>query len=107
MGMETFLFDLDHRLAFSRKQDVKGVAQAKHVLEGLTKQANRKLEARIPTAPVATKKASSSIVKKWWFWTAIGAVVVGGTTAAILLTRHNETTGGMKKDGTGAIIVEF
>ena len=106
MGMQTYLFDLDHRLVFSHRQAIHGVRMAKQVLDGLLARANRKLEVRIPALPGNKQRASSSIVKKWWFWTAIGAVVVGGTTAAILLTRHHGSTG-MKKDGTGAIIVEF
>ena len=105
-GMKTVLFDLNRRLVFSRGITVKDVRTAKQVLEGLLDQANRKVEARIPSLPENEKRASGSIVKKWWFWTAIGAVVIGGTTAVILLTRHHESTG-MEKNGTGAIILEF
>ncbi len=105
------LFDLNRGMVFTRKSLDLGMGRpsgqaARHVLTGLLQDANRRLQAHNIPLPNGSA-GSSSIVRKWWFWTAIGAVVVGGTTAAVLLTLPGGGGSGMKKDGTGSIILQF
>ena len=106
--VKTSLFDLNHRTALVKtaKLPDKGVQMARQVLKGLIEDSNKNLTTP-PAARTGKKGGGDSIVKKWWFWTAIGAVIVGGTTAAVLLTRHSGGNTGMKKDGTGGIILVF
>ena len=107
-GVSASLFDLNRNMVFRRKGLDMGrptPKAARQVLTGLLQDANRRIQAH--NVPLPRAGGSSSIVKKWWFWTAIGAVVVGGTTTALLLALPRGGGSGMKKNGTGAIILQF